>query len=193
MAEKPKVNSDSQKELEKVEAQFKAYDENIKEMTQDRMNMAPKVDQDNELKMSGKEIDKLKDVYLKPKRSISSQEKFNEKWREQYNFSKEYVRFTPKHNELIGETVEIWTKPFPGMPAEYWEVPIDKPLWGPRYLAEQMVNCKYHRLKMQQNVVTSQDSVGQMYGALAVDTVVQRLDAVPVSTRRSVFMGASNF
>lgn len=193
MSRKPNVNSESEKELEKIEKQFEEFDNQCKELTQDRMNAAPKEDAEPQTKLSSKELEKSKDLYLKPRRTISSKEKFNEKYREDYNFQKEYVKFIAENREIIGENIELWTKPFPGMPAEEWSVPTGKPVWGPRYLAERIKGCQYHRLVMQQNVVTESNSMGQMYGALAVDTTVQRLDALPVNTRKSVFMGVSNF
>jgi hypothetical protein len=194
MAERPKAqNSESAKELDKVEKQFEAFDSQVKEMTQDRMNMAPKADQEPQTKMSALDIEKSKEIHLKPKRSVASNEKFNEKYREDYNYAMEYVRFIPENKEIIGETIELWTKPFAGMPAQEWAVPTGKPLWGPRHLAERLTNCKYHRLTMQQNVMTETNHVGQMFGAMAVDTTIQRLDAIPVSTRKSIFMGAHSF
>jgi hypothetical protein len=129
---------------------------------------------------------------LKPKRTIGCRDKFNEAYREQYNFDKEYVKFIGENKEIIGENIEIWTRPYGGMPAEMWEVPVNTPVWGPRYLAEQIKRKFYHRLIMKQNVVSS-DGIGQMYGQMAVDTTVPRLDARPVSTHKSVFMGAVNF
>ena len=194
MAEKPKPqNSEAAKELAKAEEQFDKFDQQIKDMTQDRMAAAPKQEVEAQTKISQKDLEKTKDIYLKPKRAIGSREPFNEKWREDYNFQKEYVRFIAENKEIIGEAIDLWTKPFPGLPAEEWSVPTGKPVWGPRYLAERIKGCSYHRLTMQQHVVTEANHVGQMYGALAVDTTVQRLDALPVSTRKSVFMGASNF
>lgn len=194
MGEKPKAqNSESAKELEKVEKQFEAFDKEVKEMTQDRMNMAPKQDVEPQTKLSSSDIEKSKDIYLKPKRSISSKEKFNEKYRDAFNFAMEYVRFIPENKEIIGETIDLWTKPFAGMPAEEWSVPTGKPVWGPRHLAERLAGCKYHRLTMQQNVVTESNHVGQMFGAMAVDTTIQRLDAIPVSARKSIFMGSKGF
>lgn len=180
-------------ELTKAKEQIDKFDENIKEMTMDRMNKAPKEEVEPQTKLSQKEIEKSKDIYLKPKRSISSREKFNEDYRKEYEFQKEYVQFIAEHKELIGENIETWTKPFAGLPAEYWEVPTNKPVWGPRYLAENIKRCNYHRLKMQQNMITGADGMGQYYGTMAVDTTVQRLDAIPVSTRKSFFMGANNF
>jgi len=196
MTEKPKVsNSLAERELDKAEKQFQAYDENIKEMTLDRMNQAPKPEVEPQTKLASSDIAKMKEVYLKPSKTIScgAKDKFNEDYRKQYEFDKEYVQFIAENFEIIGEDIELWTRPYGGMPAEYWKVPTNKPVWGPRYLAEQIKKCNYHRLKMQQNVVTETNGYGQMYGALAVDTTVQRLDARPVSTRKSVFMGASSF
>jgi len=189
---RPKLNSASEKELDKAQKQFEVFDAEIKEMTLDRMNMAPKEEVEPQTKLSTSEIDKSKDVYLKPKRTIGSKEKFNEKYREDYNFSKEYVNFIAENKEIIGESANFWTKPFAGIPAEEWDVPTNKPVWAPRYVAERIKACKYHRLVMQDRPISA-DGMGQYYGSMAVDTTIQRLDSYPVSTRRSIFMGSGSF
>ena len=188
---KPKVNSEGQKELDRCEQQFEAFDNQLKEMTQDRMAKAPAQEMEPQTKIAQRDIDKSKDIYLKPYITLSCREKFNEAYREDYNFAKEYVQFIAENKEIIGETIEICTKRFPGVPLEHWKVPVNKPVWGPRYLAEQIKGRKYHRLVMNQHIMTEASGMGQMYGALAVDTTVQRMDANPVSSRRSVFMGAN--
>ena len=193
MKEKPNLNSESAKELDRVEKQFDAFQEDVNKMTLDRMNMAPKADLEPQTKLSQKEIANSKDIYLKPKRTVACQDKFNEVHRDEYNFQKQYVQFQAENKEIIGESIDIWTRPFGGMPAEEWDVPVNKPVWGPRYLAEQIKRCYYHRLIMQPNVSTGADGMGQYYGSMAVDTTVPRLDAIPVSTKRSVFMGSTNF
>lgn len=194
MTDKPKLkNSASQHEMDKLEKQFDQFDQNVKELTQDRMNAAPKQEVEPQTKLSRSEIERSKDIYLKPIKTIGCQEKFNEKWREDYNFAKEYVHFTAENHEIIGEDLDLWVRPFPGLPAEEWKVPVNKPVWAPRYVAERIKGCSYHRLKMQQNQGIGSDGMGQYYGAMAVDTSIQRLDALPVSTRKSVFMGASGF
>lgn len=193
MTEKPKLkNSAAERELDKAEEQFKKFDDQCKEMTLDRMNTAPKADVEPQTKLSQAEIEKSKEIYLKPKRSIASRERFNEDYRKEYDFAMEYVRFIAENKEIIGETISLWTKPFPGMPAQEWDVPTNKPLWGPRHLAERIASCKYHRLVMN-NTSQGADGMGQYYGTMAVDTTLQRLDAVPVSNRKSVFMGAVTF
>ncbi len=189
---KPKqrnLNSASEMQLEQAEKQFKEFDENIKNMTMDRMNEAPKLELEPQTKLSQAEISKSKETYIKPKRTVSSREKFNERYREEYNFSKEYVNFIAEHKELIGETLEFWTKPFPGMPAEEWVIPTGVPVWAPRYVAENIKSKKYHRLVMKQNISGS-DGTAQYYGTMAADSTIQRLDAIPVNQRKSIFMGA---
>lgn len=189
---RPKINSASEKELDKCEKQFEKFDSEIKAMTLDRMNTAPKEEVEPQTKLASSEIAKSKDIYIKPKRSIGAREKFNEDYRKDYNFSKEYVNFIAENKEIIGETLEFWTKPFAGMPAEEWNIPVNKPIWAPRYVAERIKGCKHHRLIMQDRP-TNSDGMGQYYGSMAVDTTIQRLDAYPVSTRKSIFMGSEAF
>lgn len=193
MSPKPKnLNSASEKELDKVEAQFKEFDASVKEMTMDRMNAAPKEEVEQQTKLSQKEIAATKENYLKPIKIISCKEKFNEKWRTEYEFQKEYVNFIAENKELIGESLDIWTRPFPGMPAEEWMVPVNTPVWGPRYLAEQIKRKSYHRLIMKDTPIET-TGAGIMYGKMAADSIIQRLDAHPVTKKKSVFMGDKTF
>ncbi len=190
---KPKPsNSLAERELDKAEKQFQEFDQSVKQMTMDRMNEAPAPEKKEETRISQAEIQNSKEIYLKPHRSIGAKEKFNEDYRKDYEFSKEYVRFIAKNNEIIGEDIDMWTKPFAGMACEWWKIPVNKPIWAPRYVAEQVKRKKYHRLVMQDRA-TETTGVGTMYGTLAADTTIQRLDAEPVSNSKSIFMGASNF
>lgn len=187
------MNSDSAKELDRVEKQFNEFDRQVKELTQDRMNAAPLEEKEEQTKIAQKDRNNMKDIYLKPKRTIGSREKFNEAWRKEYEYDKEYVYFEAENHEIIGETLEFWTKPYPGMPAEEWAVPVNTPLWGPRYVAQRIKNCKYHRLVMKQNVKTQENGYGEFYGAMAADSTIQRLDAKPAAKKTSLFMGARDF
>lgn len=186
-------NSTVLDELDKAKEQFDNFEKQVKDLTMDRMNLAPKEETEPQTKLSQNEIAKSKDIYLKPTRSLSCREKFNERFREDWEFAKEYVHFIAENKELIGEDIELWTKPFAGIPAEMWKVPTNKPVWGPRYLAEQIKRKAYHRLKMDEGIISESSGAGRMYGQLVVDTTVQRLDANPVSSKRSVFMGKGGF
>ncbi len=191
MARPKSVNSLAEKELDKAEAQLNAFESNVNEMTLDRMNAAPKEEVEPQTKISQRDLEKSKDIYLKPIRSIGSREKFNEDYREKYNFAKEYVYFTAENKEIIGETIDMWTKPFAGMPAEEWKVPVNTPIWAPRYVAEQIKKCSYHQLSMNESVATGSSAQGQFFGHMVVDKVVQRLDAHPTSRNKSIFMGST--
>lgn len=193
---KPEVSTPAaQKELDKVEKQFNEFNEQVQAMTQDRMSEAPKLEQEQQTKLSSKEIEKNNQTYLKPKRSIECMKPFNEKFRADYNFKKEYVNFIAENKEIIGEMIELWTKPFAGVPAEEWAVPPNKPVWGPRYLADRIKECAYHRLSMDESKVLPGQGGGNISytGPMVVDATIQRLDAHPVSQRKSIFMGASGF
>ena len=190
MTNKPKISSEAEKQLDEAIKQVDGFNESVNKLTLDRMNEAPKQELEPQTKMSQKDIDKSKDVYLKPNKAIGSREKFNEKFREEWNFQKEYVYFIAENKEIIGETIEMWTKPFPGVPCEFWKVPVNKPIWGPRYLAEQIARKFYHRLRSEEKSITGSDGMGQYIGQMVVDTTIPRLTAQPVSTKKSIFMGA---
>lgn len=186
---KPKVDSFGSKELDRAQEKFESFQEEIKTLTQDKMNEAPKEETEPQTKMTAEQWKKADEIYLKPKRVMppSANPKginagklmdvFNEKFRDQYNYDKTYVRFIAENNEIIGETIHTWTRPYPGIPAEEWEVPVNKPVWGPRYLAEQIKRKCYHVLSMNDHQVTGQDQVGSYTGGIVVKNTKQRLDA----------------
>lgn len=191
MADKPLPRSSlGEKELDKAEKQLDAFDSSVRSLTLDRMNMAPVVDKEMQTTMSQNQLARATDIYLKPHTSIGSREKFNEDYRQEYEYAKEYVQFIAENKMIIGEIIEMWTKPFAGMPAQFWKVPVNKALWAPRYVAEQIKRAKYHVLTMRDSVTTGADQMGQYYGTMAVDSTIQRLDAHPVGNTRSIFMGA---
>lgn len=196
MSDKLKIT----KELEKADRQFNEFKENIDNLTLERMNAAPKEESEQQTKISNREAQYADGIYLKPVKSITSvnpktgeKEKFNEKFRKDWEFDKEYVKFIAEHKEIIGETIEMWTHPYGGVPAEFWQIPTNKVVWGPRYLAEQIKRCNYHRLRTDDQKITTSHSVGSFTGQIVVDQTVARLDAYPVADRKSVFMGASGF
>lgn len=185
---KARSNSRSQDELQKASEKIEAFEAEMKETLSQR-DFSKEPEHEPITKMSQREMQGAKDLYLKPSRSIYGRgERFNEKFREDYEFDKQYVKFVADHREIIGETIEIWTKKYPGTAAEFWEVPSGKPVWGPRYLAEQIKKCNYRRLKMNESTNIGSDHIGSYTGQLIVDQVVARLEATPVSSGRSVFV-----
>lgn len=189
MSKKPEVNSFGQRELDKAEKKFDEFNEQCKALTQEKMDAAPVEQKEPQNKLSEREKQALDGIWLKPEKLIScGDQKFNESYRDCYNFDKEYVAFMAEHHEIIGEIIEIWTRPYGGLPAEFWKVPTNKKVYGPRYLAEQIKKCRYTRLTTE-DAVTDHSHVGKFYGQLVADKKIQRIDAMPVSERKSVFMG----
>lgn len=181
------------KESEKAVKEFDTFDQNVKELTLDQMNMSPIKDvepQSDQLMISQKQKEKMSDIYLKPDRTIGCSEKFNEKYRKDFEFSKEMVCFEAENIEIIGENIEVWTKPFAGVPAQFWKIPVNVPVYGPRYLAEQLTKCRYHRLKMQENEISGGDGRGTYLGKMVANETIHRLNARPATSRKSIFMGA---
>lgn len=177
------------KEIDKLTDQFDQFDKQVKDLAAKPVDLSDSQPTEMKAKMSQKEIsDTSNDIYLKPRYSIGSREKFNESFRDDYEFSKEYVRFIAENKETAGERIEMWTKAFPGVPVEFWEIPPGKTVVAPRYVAEQIKQMKYRRLRMNESTVTGSDSMGTYSGALVADTIVQRADAYPATSRKSVFV-----
>lgn len=181
------TNSASEMALEKAKEQIDMFEDSVKELTLDQMNKAPKQESDPQVKESQRELQQKEGHYLKPTRIISSSQKFNERFRDEYEFRKQYVQFVAENHEIIGESIIKWTRPYGGMAAEEWTIPVNKPVWGPRYLAEELKGCSYHRLTMKDTTIGS-DNNGTYYGQMVADTTVNRLDARPVSSAKSVFI-----
>lgn len=191
---RPNVNSESQKELDKAIAQVDMFNEQVENLTLDSMNKAPKLEHEPQVPKSQSELAKFNDIYLKPHRTIGCQDRFNENYRKEWESAKEYVRFEAQNHEIIGETIDMWTKPFAGIPAEWWKIPTNKPLYAPRYVAEQLSRCNYHILTMGKAKSSGMDEMGNEFvDTIAVQSTKQRLDAIPVRDTKSIFMGAKRF
>lgn len=201
---RPKGNSQAQKELDKAQAQFDKFDEEIKSLTQDEMAQAPLQEVEPQTKLTARDVKKSTEVYLKPHKTINPgcvpktgkmTDVFNEAFRSQYEYDKTYVRFIAENHEIIGESIDIWTRPYPGMPAEEWLVPVNKPVWGPRYLAEQIKRKCYHVLSMEDHKQTGTDHAGTYVGGIIAKSTRHRLDAQPAPEAQQVSFSrkVSNF
>lgn len=182
-------------ELEKHAKAADAFEAKVKDLTHDTMRAAPLREEEPELKLSNRELKASRDVYFKPIRTISSNQKFNENFRKSYEYDMELVKFVAEHKEL-GSKIETWTRPYGGMSAEYWEIPVNTPGWGPRHLAAQIKRCTYTRIVMtadNANDVRQHTEMGTLIGNPKADYQVQRLDARPVSTASTTFFNSKDF
>jgi len=63
---------------------------------------------------------------------------------------------------------------------------------GSKISSRQLKRCSYHRFSDATDLHTN-GSLWQYYGQMAADTTIQRLDAIPATKRKSIFMGANSF
>jgi hypothetical protein len=179
--ERPKVNSEAQKELDKAEVRFEEYQNQLKKL--DPFDRTKDVETEPQTKLSTKEAKYADALYIKPARSIASKEKFNEQYRKAWEHDWEYVKCVVENNEIVGEKIETWTKRYAGDPAHFWILPSNKPIYIPRLLAKQISQCKYVRYVAQDPRITGGgDGVSSGYFTdMVAETVKHRLDARPLS------------
>lgn len=185
----PKVNSEGQKELKRAQEKFDTFNEEMKSYNPFDTN-ASNLETDPQTKISTREANKIDAPYIKPIRSISrtnyqtsksdSRSYFDEKHRKLHDEDWEYVKCIVENAEIPGESVEVWTAKWGCDPAHFWRVPVNKPVMIPRLLAMQLAKCQYHKLIMNDSVVTEQSHVGTITGGIVVDVVKNRINARPV-------------
>ncbi len=188
---KPKVTtSKAEQELDRAQEQFNEFDAQVKAINLDSARLAPLKEEEPQTKMSAKDIEKSREIYLKPIKWCACKDPFNEDYRSDWEDKKQMVRFIAENSEVKGETIDIWTKPFAGVAAMEWLVPVNKPVWGPRYLAEQIRSCQYSQLHTDESKTTGTTEHTSSFGQMVVEKRVNRLNATPVNTSKSIFMGA---
>jgi hypothetical protein len=65
---------------------------------------------------------------------------------------------------------------------------LNKPIWAPRHLAEQLTRARHHNLKTNDDVVIGSDGTGVYHGSIVVKETIQRLDAKPVPKIKTLSM-----
>lgn len=181
----PKVNSDGQKELRKLEDKFDDFVNTTKEFDPFKGLQNVPVSEP-QTKLSRREAEMSDAQYIRPVRSVArsnfktdkvdSRVYFSDAHKQQYERDWEYVKCIVENNELIGQMIEAWTAKWGCDPAHFWHIPVNKPIRIPRHLAEQISKCCYHRLKMEDNA----ESKNYVDAGLIVDSTIRRLDARPV-------------
>jgi hypothetical protein len=186
MSEKrPKVNAEGQKELEKVESQIDNFKESIYE-AKERSRTLSIQETEPQTKIAQSDLNKSGILYLKPKRTFPSREKFNEKYRDEFKYQSEYVDFIAENNEVKGESIDFCIKKFPGMPVEEWIVPVNKPVAAPRYVKERIEDCGYTVFVTTDAPVGSEGGV-MYYGQMVAEQRKSRLSVREVSKKPKIF------
>lgn len=159
---KPRLNSESERQLQQAAEKFDAFQEGIKSLNMDQAASIPLTEVEPNTQLSQREIRKAPDIYLKPKKTMFAPgEKFNEKFRDLWDYKKEIVRFIAENKEAPTDAMlcDVWTRPIGGQPAHSWDVPLNKPVWGPRYLAEQIRAKVHNKLVIKEGPITQTQGI----------------------------------
>jgi hypothetical protein len=142
---------------------------------------------ENQTKLSKREIKREqlpKITYIK---SIASQEKFNERFRDEWKYAWEYVSCIVENKEVPGEQVEFWMKDYPGEDATFWRVPVNKPILLPRFVAQHLSARAYAQLSMDPGETREIGDGVQQYGFPVYKSMKKRIDCIPVSSYTNPF------
>ena len=174
MPKKPSVSSRSEQQLNKAAEKFDKFSEEVKALsTSEERSQVPTAETEPQTKLSKKEAITSDAPIIKPNRAIFSKEKFNEKLRKEFEERSKLVKCIVENNEIVGESVQFWFKGYPGTPAQEWTVPVNKPIYIPRYLAEHLAKRQYIRYVMseRQNVAE-----GDLTHAMVAKETRHRID-----------------
>ena len=175
---KPNVtNGPVQKEIDRLDAEFKAKSEQMSNLTQEEINKAPLKEVEPQTKLSQAQIKELDAPKIVPSRTKKANGK---KKPEQDSLRKrawEYIKVICENNEIFQEPLKFWYKPMiGGEDCHYWEIPVGRPVYIPRHVAEHIRSRKYHRLVMQEEMTVEHTQFGEMRGKMVATETRQRLD-----------------
>ena len=179
---KPKLASGfAQKEVDRLDDEFKAKAEQAASLTQDDLAKAPMKQEDVEPFRPKKEILEAPVPRIVPTFSRSPNGKKKPEQDSLRRRAWEYVKVICSNAEIPGEQIEFWHKPaISGEECNYWQIPADRPVLIPRHVAEHIKSRKYHRLKMQEEITVERSGMGEFKGKMVAEHTLQRLDCTPV-------------
>jgi hypothetical protein len=178
MARTPKVNSLGEAQLQKAEQQLDKFTEEVKQLANSDSSPAIK-ETEPQTKLSSKEVAKTDAPYIKPSRAIFSKEKFDEHYRTEYEEGKKYVKCIVENNEIRGDLVEAWVKKFPGTPAEFYQVPVNRPIYLPKMVADHLASRFYTRFMMADKS-PNEIREGEPMQSMVAKEQIRRIDCRPV-------------
>jgi hypothetical protein len=186
---KPRVNSESQNQLNKADEEFKEFSKQVEAFNPIEVK-APLEEREQQTKLSTREMKNTDAPYIKPMRNVArvnTKERptfWDEKHRPAHDRDWEYVKITAENNELIGSMIEMWTAEYGCDPAHFWQIPVNRPIYVPRLVAKKIAGCKYHRMSMEtadlNNTKLHEGENMQFVGGMVATHTKHRLNAYPV-------------
>lgn len=190
--EKPKVQSpELKKEIDKLDTSLNAMHTEAKQDNDVSFIQTHNYDLEEQTKKSSRELSKENIIHLTPSKWLADGQKFNEAFRKDWEFAKMRVNFIAEHREMKGERVELWTHEFGGVGAEFWRVPVNCVVNGPRYLAEQMHKNGYKSKVMDEHALKDRltsENYNEDHVPFGKDVFKKRINAQPYVARTTISM-----
>lgn len=166
--------------MEKEEEQFNEFHQTIKEF--DPLNMqAPQEEVEQQTKLSKRETKRSDAPTLSPIRTIArrNDDKAKTYWDEKHakarEFDRQYVKIIAENREIVNEMIELWTGKYGCDPLEFWNIPVNKPVYVPRYVADNINKAKYHVMVMEDKYTGGSKDTVQFVGAMVASKTRNRL------------------
>ena len=186
-------NKDLEKMVQTMSAKLEEYERQLAELNLDSAYRLKTQEVEPQTKLSQKQKENV--LTLKPSMSLMAVgQKFNEDFRKEYEERKKYTKFIAEHRECPGDTIEFWTRPYGGLPAEFWKVPTNRVVEAPRYVAEELSDRSYVSYRMDGDDTSERNRVGTdgfgvQYGQMVATHKTERVTAYPAQEKKTLFMG----
>lgn len=180
---RPRVDKAGQDQLDEVSKSIESVQASLSESNP--FDTAPPVEIVPQTELSKKEKQEFDAPVIKPKNVVfrAKGEKFKVFWDKKYakqrEKDREYVKIIAENRECPHATIEMWTAKYGCDPAEFWEVPVNQPVWVPRMVANQICKTKYHVMVQNDGYSRGSDQNGQYQGGIVVRNTRNRLIAYP--------------
>ncbi|HEX5553450.1 MAG TPA: hypothetical protein VFX43_09400 [Chitinophagaceae bacterium] len=163
------------KELESAAIAATKMQEQMSALTQDAMQSAPLHEVEAQTKMTKKQVEEYDAPVIRATKSMPSTGKALPQEAQAREDGWKYIKCIAENNEVVGEMIEFWYKKFSGDPIYFWQVPVNKPIYLPKHVAQHISDRKYHVMKMQSKPI-HEVAFGEPMDRLVCQETRRRLD-----------------
>lgn len=138
----------TERELDRVEEQISSYEEKINSLEPASLTTDKPIETAPQTQISKKQIEMTDAPWIRPSKTFSSRAKPLPQLEADRKRAWEYVKVIAENKEIQGEMIEFWLLKFPGDSHCYWQVPVNRPIYVPRMVAEHLASRNYTRWRM---------------------------------------------
>ena len=177
IAKPENISPEMRKEVEKIDLQMDATQANLAQINVDTK---PDIFQERkETPLTQKELHSDA-PYIKPSRRMAAVSKPKPEQEKLRKAAWEYIKCIVENYELRSESVDFWyTPPLSGEDTCEWIVPVNRPIYLPRMVAEHLATRSYNRIVMQ-------DASHKFSGESRMGAQITPTELIAVERRRRI-------